>query len=187
MSEPIDLGYRPDSYFRGTSPGRPGTVQQGEVRYVEARRGTASQDGMAAGRGASLTESMNRGYLPRLLDGEVEIGRIRIQAKPADAACVYAREEGGLISYRIVDEYGGDTLQGRSETRTDKPMTLGEFANFFLGVWPLVDVLETRVREDEAISLSLFRAESSFYPGFESLCRQYVIERHPELRDRIRK
>ncbi len=187
MSETIDLGYRPDGYFGDERPGRPGPVEQRDARYVEVRRGAASQDDMGADRGASRTERMNSGYLPGMLEGEVEIGRIRIQSKPADAASVYAREAGGVISYRVVDEYGGDTLQGRSEMQTDKPMTLGEFANFFLGAWPLVDVLETRVREDERISLGLFRAESRFYPDFESLCRQYVLERHPELRDRSRK
>ena len=187
MSEPIDLGYRPASYFREMKPDEPETVQTSVARYVEARRGTASQDGTAADRAAAMTELMNNGYLPRMLEGEVEIGLIRIQAKPADAACVYAREEGGVISYRVVDEYGGDTLQGKSETQTVKPLTLGEFANFFLGVWPLVDVLDTRAREDEPISLGLFRAESRFYPDFEALCRQYVIERHPELRDRTRR
>jgi hypothetical protein len=185
MNNGIDLGYRPDSYFRDERPRQSAPPAQSDARIVEARRGTASRDGVAADRGASLTDLMNSGYLPRMREGEVEIGRIRIQAKPADAACVYAREERGLISYRVVDEYGGDTLQGKSEIETDKPMTLGEFANFFLGAWPLVDVLETRVREDEHISLSLFRAESGFYPDFESLCRLYVIERHPELRDRV--
>jgi len=186
MNEGIDLGYRPDSYFRDEKPAEPGTAQHGDARYGEARRGTASQEGMAE-KGASLTDLMNNGYLPRLLDGEVEIARIRLQAKPADAACVYAREERDRIAYRVVDEYGGDTLQGKQETLTDKPMTLGELTAFFLGAWPLVDVLETRVMEDEHISLNLFRAESRFYPRFEALCRQYVIERHPELRDSTRK
>ncbi len=185
MSNEIDLGYRPDSYFRDERPGQPGTVQQSDARYVETRRGAAPRDG--AGKEASLTELMNNGYLPRLLEGEVEIARIRLQAKPADAACVYAREERGVIAYRIVDEYGGDTLQGKQQMLTDKPMTLGELTDFFLGAWPLVDVLETRVMEDEHISLNLFRAESRFYPGFEVLCRQYVIERHPEARGSARR
>ncbi|MDT3679241.1 MAG: hypothetical protein ROZ64_10460 [Burkholderiaceae bacterium] len=187
MSEGIDLGYRPDSYFRGNRPDQPGAVQQSDARYAEARRGSAPRDGTVADKGASLTDLMNNGYLPRLLEGEVEIARIRLQAKPADAASVYAREERDLIAYRVVDEYGGDTLQGKQETLTDKPMTLGEFTAFFLSAWPLVDVLETRVMEDEHISLSLFRAESRFYPGFEALCRQHVIERHPELRHSTRR
>ena len=187
MNSAIDLGYRPDSYFRDERPGKPESPAPGDARYVEARRGVASADGMTRDKEVSLTELMNNGYLPRLLEGEVEIARVRLQAKPADAACVYAREERGVIAYRVVDEYGGDTLQGKQQTLTDKPMTLGELTNFFLGAWPLVDVLETRVMEDEHISLNLFRAESRFYPGFEALCRQYVIERHPELRDSARR
>ena len=56
---------------------------------------------------------------------------------------VYARSEGGAIHYRVVDEYGGDTLQGPAEAKTVAPMTLGEFADFY----PQFDLLcRRRVR-----------------------------------------
>ena len=82
---------------------------------------------------------MGGNYLPDTEDGEVEIARIRIKSTTFDVTSVYARAEGGAIHYRVVDEYDGDTLQGETEARTDKPMTLGEFTDFFLEAWPLMD------------------------------------------------
>lgn len=74
----------------------------------------------------------------------------------------------------MVDEYGGDTLHGRTETITQEPMTLGEFADFFLKAWPLIDVLEMNFEDDLEGALGFFTADSSFYPEFDALCRERV-------------
>jgi len=55
--------------------------------------------------------------------------------------CVYARQGAGRIHYRVVDEYGGDTLSGKSTCTSTKPLSLGQLTNFFLGAWDLLNVL----------------------------------------------
>ncbi len=94
--------------------------------------------------------------------------------------CVYARPEDGVIHYRVVDEYGGDTLQGPSETTTSAPMTLGEFMDFFLTAWPLIEVLEMNYEDDMDGALGFFSADSDFYPELDRLCRQRVREHFPK-------
>ncbi|MBK6008749.1 hypothetical protein JJB11_21840 [Ramlibacter ginsenosidimutans] len=118
-------------------------------------------------------------YLPRTEQAEVEIGRIRIASTTSDVTCVYARAHESLIHYRVVDEYGGKTRQRASETRTNQPMTLGVFAEFFLRAWSLVDVLEMNFEGDCASALDFFSAEN-FYPDFDLLCRQRVRDHFPE-------
>lgn len=82
------------------------------------------------------------------------------------------RYRGGRIHYRVVDEYGGDTLHGRTEAVTPEPMTLSEFAGFFLKAWPLIDVLEMNFEDDLEGALGFFTADSSFYPLLDALCRE---------------
>jgi hypothetical protein len=122
---------------------------------------------------------MGGNYLPDTKEGEVEIARISIRSSTGDVTCVYARPDRGGICYRLVDEYDGDTLVGPAHARTDRPMTLGEFAEFFLGAWPLLDVLEMNFDDDRAASLRFFCAASEFYPDFDRLCRQRVIGHFP--------
>lgn len=114
---------------------------------------------------------MGGNYLPDTEDGEVEIARISIRSTTFDVTSVYARPEGGVIRYRVVDEYDGDTLQGPSETTTSIPMTLGEFADFFLTAWPLIEVLEMNFEGDIEGALGFFSADSNFYPQLDSLLR----------------
>lgn len=192
MSDVIDLNYRPDSYFRPQKLERyllskiKGAVLRKKLqdlfnagRHAEVRTLLTVEGISAAYRKAlELIHPMLMGgnYLPDTEDGEVEIARISIKSTTYDVTCVYARPDGGAIHYRVVDEYGGETLQGTTETQTDKPMTLGEFADFFLGAWPLIDVLEMNFEDDLDRSLDFFSAESEFYPDFDRLCRQRVIE-----------
>ncbi|MBE0593348.1 MAG: hypothetical protein IH616_13205 [Gemmatimonadales bacterium] len=196
MSDEIDLDYRPDTYFRPQKLERyllskvRGAVLRQKLqalfdagRHAEVRT-LLSAEGISAADRKALESFhpmfMGGNYLPDTEDGEVEIARISIKSTTYDVTCVYARPDGGAIHYRVVDEYGGETLQGTTETRTDKPMTLGEFADFFLGAWPLIDVLEMNFENDLDGSLDFFSAESEFYPDFDSLCRQRVIEHFPE-------
>ena len=63
---------------------------------------------------------------PDLDDTEIEIARISIRSTTGDVTGVYARRGKGCIHYRVVDEYGGDTLTGAPERTSDKPLSLGE-------------------------------------------------------------
>ncbi len=199
MSAEIDLDYRPDTYFRPQKLERyllskvKGAVLRKKLqalfdagRHAEVRS-LLSAEGISAADRKALESFhpmfMGGNYLPDTEDGEVEIARISIKSTTYDVTCVYARPDGGAIHYRVVDEYGGETLQGTRETRTDKAMTLGEFADFFLGAWPLIDVLEMNFEGDRDASLDFFTAESEFYPDFDGLCRQRVTEHFPARED----
>lgn len=196
MSDEVDLDYRPDTYFRPQKLERyllskvKGAVLRRELealfdagRHAEVRTLLTAEGISSADRKALESFHpmfMGGNYLPDTEDGEVEIARISIKSTTYDVTCVYARPDGGSIHSRVVDEYGGDTLQGTTEARTDKPMTLGEFADFFLSAWPLIDVLEMNFEGDLDASLDFFTAESEFYPDFDRLCRQRVIAQFPE-------
>ena len=195
MSDGIDLNYHPETYFRPQKLERyllskvKGAVLRKKLqalfdagRHAEVRTLLTAEGISAADRKALESVHpmfMGGNYLPDTEDGEVEIARISIESTTRDVTCVYARPDAGAIRYRVVDEYGGATLQGTTQARTDKPMTLGEFADFFLGAWPLIDVLEMNFEGDLDASLDFFCAESEFYPDFDELCRQRVIERFP--------
>lgn len=199
MTDEIDLDYRPDTYFRPQKLERyllsriKGAVLRKKLQALFAAGGHAEVRALLTADGISATDRkalevvhpmfMGGNYLPDTEDGEVEIARISIKSTTYDVTCVYARPEGGAIHYRVVDEYGGETLQGTAEARTGKPMTLGQFADFFLGAWPLINVLEMNFEDDLAGSLDFFTAESGFYPDFDRLCRQRAVEHFPERED----
>lgn len=122
--------------------------------------------------------------LPDKADDEVEIARITIKSTTSDVTCVYARRDCDGIQYRVVDEYAGDTLEGPAELRTAEPMTLREFADFFLTAWPLLCVLEANFENDLEGALDFFSVDSDFYRELDIFCQQQVIEsfreRQPE-------
>jgi hypothetical protein len=201
MGEPmptkIDLQYRPNSYFRPERLEKyllskvKGAVLRkklkalfDEGRHAEVRDLIVDFDTSDYDR--KMLESihpmyMGGNYLPDTEDGEVEVARISIQSTTGDVTSIYARQEGGTIHYRVVDEYGGETLQDPTEAQTAEPMTLGEFADFFLDAWPLMDVLEANFDSDLRAALRFFDASSDFYPDFDSLCRERVRERFTDL------
>jgi hypothetical protein len=123
---------------------------------------------------------MGGNYLPDMDDGEVEVARIEIASTTYDVTCLFAKMENGKISYRIVDEYDGDTLSWPRQTTTDDPMTLKEMTDFFLQAWPLMDVLEMNFEGELEPSLDFFIAKSKFYPDFDGLCRERVTDAFPE-------
>lgn len=190
MKNAIDLQYRPKTYFRPERLEKhllskvKGTVLRQKLeelfaagKYTELRE--LANDVAFSAMDRKVLESihpmfMGGNYLPDAEEGEVEIARISIESTTYDVTIVYARAEEGVIHYRVVDEYGGDTLQGPAETRTTQPMTLGEFTDFFLMAWPLTEVLEMNFEDDIDAALDFFSATSDFYPELDCLCRERV-------------
>jgi hypothetical protein len=60
-------------------------------------------------------------YLPDPAEQEVEIARITTASTTQDVA----RRRKRCIRYKWVDEYGGETLSGRSTRTSTRPLTLG--------------------------------------------------------------
>lgn len=192
MSKEINLHFRPKSYFRpeklekyllskvkGEVPRKElgDLFEAGQHDDVLRLVGNPSFP-VADHKALELIHPMFMGgnYLPDTGIGEIEIARISIQSTTLDVTCVYARREKGIIHYRVVDEYGGDTLQEPSEATTTIPMTLVELLDFFLTAWPLIDVLEMNFDTDVDSALGFFSANSDFYPELDRLCRQRVSE-----------
>ena len=196
MSDEIDLDFRPPTYFRPQQLEKyllskvKGAVLRKRLealfeagRHDEVRHLLGDAAFSAADRAAlEALHPMFMGghYLPDTGDAEVEIARISLHSTTFDVTSVYARAEDGAIHYRVVDEYGGDTLQGPSEATTTAPMTLGELADFFLSAWPLIELLEMTYEDDLDGAMRFFYADSDFYPDFDHLCRQRVRARFPE-------
>jgi len=117
-------------------------------------------------------------YLPDLEESEVEIARIEIESSTFDVTSVYARrgERAGSIEYRIIDEYGGETLAEPNTMSSEQPLSLREMVAFFLGGWSLVEVLESNFEGDLAGMLRFFRGVSDSYPEFDRYLREVVRE-----------
>ena len=114
---------------------------------------------------------------------EVEVARITIASTTWDVTCVCARAEGGRIHFRVVDEYGGETLSGPGEWVADAPLPLGEFTDRFLRAWDLVACCRYNFETDVQAALRFFTVDSSFYPGLDALCRRTVEEVYAEFVD----
>jgi len=95
-------------------------------------------------------------------------------------AAVYARRVGPRIRYRVVDEYAGETLEGKATRDSVKPLTLGALHDFLTKAWALHGILEANFVGDVEGMLAFFVAESDFYPQLDALCRQRVIEAFQE-------
>ncbi|MDP2325742.1 MAG: hypothetical protein Q8N51_17180 [Gammaproteobacteria bacterium] len=115
-------------------------------------------------------------YLPDMDEQEVEIARISIHSTTSDVTSVYARRGQDGIAYRVVDEYEGETLSGDNERTSKSPLSLEELTEFFLGAWPLMDVLEMNYEGDLDGMLGFFWADSAFYPALDALLRERVEE-----------
>ena len=195
-SETIDLDFRPASYFRPQplEDYRLAQVKSAlvrahlrellaserhdEVARILREEGVSDHECRALERIHPLF--MGGNYLPNSRPGEVEIARIQIYSTTGDVAAVYARRVGPRIRYRVVDEYAGETLEGKATRDSVKPLTLGALHDFLTNVWAFHGILEANFEGDVEGMLGFFVAESDFYPHLDALCRQRVLEAFPE-------
>jgi len=127
-------------------------------------------------------------YLPDLLETEVEIARITIASVTRDVTSMYARRGKNRIYYRVVDDYGGQTLSGTATRSSIRPLTLSELERFFNGAWPLFGVLDMNFGRDgynRASMLRFVEAESQFYPQFSELHERRITTWAAEQQARI--
>jgi len=110
-------------------------------------------------------------YLPALSQNEVMIASITIASTTQDVTSVYARRGRKRIYYRVVDEYGGETLSGRSTRSSTQPLTRGQLEQFFNGAWSIFHVLAMNFDDYDLARMLGFvgRIESSFYPEIAAL------------------
>ena len=200
----IDLSFRPQTYFwplglethllaRIKGVERKAALQ----RLIDAGRLDEIPDLLAR---SALTEDERKGrgrihpafmggeYLPDLMENEVEIARITIASTLSDVISVLARRGEGRIYYRVVDEYDGETLSGKTTRTSTRPLMLGELEAFFNGAWSVFECLERNFSDfgydpDEIRHFS--KATSAFYPQIGWLYQQRVedwtVQRRREL------
>ena len=199
VSKNIDVNFRPKSYFRPQKIEQflLSKVQNAVLRnqleklFDKGRHDEAVQIIQSELNSSEDLKSLEKihpmfmggNYLPDTDEGEIEIARISIMSTTLDVTCVYAKPVQGKIELRVVDEYDGDTLSFPTEITIENPMSLGEFTDFFLTAWPLMDVLEMNFESDVESALGFFSAQSKYYPDLDALCRERVILHFPEPDD----
>jgi hypothetical protein len=179
----IDLSFRPKSYFwpmglethllaRIKGAERKAAVkaliQAGRLDDIfDVLAKSSLDDGERTALGRVHPAFMGGEYLPNLADNEVEIARITIASTTQDVTSVFARRGKRRIHYRAVDEYEGETLTGKTERTSTKPLTLGELEEFLNGAWSIFDNLEMNFGDDgydrDRIR-SFWSVTSPFYP-----------------------
>ncbi|MGB4560048.1 MAG: hypothetical protein WBI20_15150 [Burkholderiaceae bacterium] len=192
----LDLQYRPASYFWAKEKGI-GLLS--DIKGAERRRiyANALKADDAQSLPPELTQDvlsekdrrdlgrfhpafMGGEYLPTRKSVEVEIARITIASTTQDVTCVYARQVGQRIHYRVVDEYEGDTLKGEGIRTSIQPLELQELVDFFLASWDLIGCLDCNFEDDghprSEIHDFIVDASSSFYAEFDDLVRARVDE-----------
>ena len=117
-------------------------------------------------------------YLPNRKEGEVEIARITIASTTQDVICVYARQVGKRIHYRVVDEYEDEAQRANRRRTSIRPLTLEQLVSFFLGGWDLICCLDSNFGQDidlrDEIHNFIVDASSDFYTDFEIAIRDRV-------------
>ena len=196
---PIDLKFRPASYFwplglekhllarvKGAQRRQAlsALIDQGRLDEIpEFLYKSALDDEERTVIGRLHPMFMGGEYLPDMGAGEVEIARIAIRSTTGDVTSLYARRSGRRIVYRMVDEYGGDTLRGRTWRTSTRPLAFGTMAGFFLGAWDLLNVLDCNYDNDLEGMLRFFRGTSAFYPDFDRYLRERVREQFQATHD----
>ncbi len=191
----IDLAYRPESYFwaRDSNIKLSSDIKGAERKALYERAiqsgNTVLANSLIADPDLSPDQRTSLGrmhpnfmggeYLPDREDEEVEIARITIASTTQDVTCLYARRGKNRIYYRVVDEYGGDTLNNPTCTST-KPLTLKQLTEFFLNSWSLIDCLDCNFESDgyprDQVHSFIVDASSNFYAEFGTYVRFLVNE-----------
>ena len=76
----------------------------------------------------------------------------------------------------MVDEYAGETLEGKTKRGSMKPLTLGELHGLLTRAWGFHEVLEANFEGDVEGMPGFVKAESDFYPDLAALCRHEILE-----------
>jgi hypothetical protein len=207
MSRPelsdIDLNFRPRSYFwplglethllaRIKGAERKAALkrliyagQLDEIPDLLAQSALSEADRRALGR--FHPAFMSGEYLADLKVDEVMIARITIASTTRDVTCVYARRGKDRIHYRVVDEYGGDTLSGRNTRTSIRPLTLGQLETFFNGAWSIFEVLDANYGDDgynlDEMQKFVVSIDSEFYPDLGWQYRRRIASWAAEQRD----
>jgi hypothetical protein len=192
----IDLTYRPTSYFWAADHHIPlvsdiqgaerrklyeFALNQGQIDLIDPDLQQPALSGphrLALGR--IHPNFMGGEYLPSTRCREVEIARITIASTTQDVTCVYARQVGQRIHYRVVDEYHGETLEGKGTRTSSHPLSLVQLVDFFLESWNLIACLDCNFCDDgyppERIHDFVVDASSSFYAEFGDLITARIDE-----------
>lgn len=203
----IRYAFRPKSYWNDT------TVEQAILRGVKGRRrreliSQALADGQFEHvaeeiQSAEISDDLRRRlgrihpsfmggeYLPGYPAGETEIARIDLESTTSDVISIRARREGGLIHYRVVDEYH-EVFRCDPESSA-RPFSLGEFVEFIDAVshndlWGPYSLAYNELNADagtERRNLRHFtRISSDLYPElsdhFERVFADWVAEGEAE-------
>ena len=190
-NEHIDLDYRPRASFfplsaeklltskiKGEARRRiaEAAVQSGNLNEISSELLQFELSDDERRHASQIHPSLMGGeYLPSERQDEVVVARIAIDSVTGDVTCVYARGTKKGILYRVVDEYEGETLSGKTKLLSKQQLTLQELTDFFLRAWHLDDVLEMNDLDHDS-SQSFVHPSSNFYPQFEELIRRKIQE-----------
>jgi hypothetical protein len=201
----VDLKFRPPSYFWPLDLAThllariKGAERRAALKkLIDAKRldqipdflaQSALSDGERQAIGRIHPAFIGGEYLPDLLQKEVAIMRITIASTTHDVTSVYARRGKNRIYYRVVDEYDGDTLSGRSTRTSARPLSLGELEAFFNGAWSIFDVLAMNFRHrgydrDDLLGF-VVDVESQFYPQIGELYERRIEAWGAAQRERL--
>jgi hypothetical protein len=128
-------------------------------------------------------------YLPDYEHNEIEIARVFLKSTTGDVFSLRARQQGRLIQYRIVDEYGTEFKIQPEETI--EPLSMGELIR-------LIDDAENEGRKgltnifrdfnldkDPMELLDFVTVTSEFYPDLQRWYRDEAKEWCDKVRRRI--
>jgi hypothetical protein len=191
----ISLEYQPTSYFWASDHHIPllSDIKGAERRKLceqalELGQSALDPDLLQHALGDEHREALGRihpnfmggEYLPSTRGREVEIARITIASTTQDVTSVYARQVGQRIHYRVVDEYNGDTVEGKGTRTSNRPLTLEQLVDYFLSSWNLIGCLDCNFCDDgyppNRIHRFVVDASSSFYADFEDLIHARIDE-----------
>jgi hypothetical protein len=190
----IDLSFRPASYFwpLGLETHLLARIKGFErkadlKRLIDARHLDEVPDFLAR---SALSEAerkaigrihpafMGGEYLPDLSQNEVMIASITIASTTQDVTSVYARRGKNRIRYRVVDEYDGDTLSGRTTRTSARPLTLGELETFLNRARSIFGVLAMNFGGDgydlQQMLSFVVNIDSQFYPQIGVLYKRRI-------------